>query len=544
MSTKIEATEKCLVVSLENGVDIDFALSAGEYNGLAAARLDGTTFLVAGRGSKPYFTTPEGVIYHTFFFRGTRRQGGQIIIETEAVGVCPPVQQNMDMFLFPCVSGSSGSARDALEIILESRELVLNDEAYRGFSLSYKFGSASRSIHCLLESVAIAPGGILDQASLMEQHMTSNLCRLEEEVTRDSSYSNEENYGSTCIQAPCRGGGSQLYDLVQGSGVAAVTFFEAPGALKKVVTTQPGEDYVTVADFHFQTLSKEFTTQPRMVLATLARAPDSRARRLNRWTAWYDYTTALWQKALGLRRTETVPVVAFDGTGGAGVDPGCTYPELLTVWAERMGWLRGQGIRGIILHTPEWLSAANQPTLVFGGNNCTPFRYQLSDHLGGDEGLRKFCDVAHANGVKVYVWISGHLSIEAPVWKEQPEWIVRNQGQLIWDGHYHTIHAMSFIHGAREWLAADLRHVREATGVDGVWFDSFTNLALQAINYQSPGREPNALGVMGFLGDLSGMGYEIMIECMSQLGVSSWGNLAPDALQGQEELLYISSLRT
>ena len=239
-----------------------------------------------------------------------------------------------------------------------------------------------------------------------------------------------------------------------------------------------------------------------------------------------------------------MPTIAFDGTGAGGVDPGCTYPELLTVWAERMDWLREHGIRGIILHTPEWLSAANQRTRTLGGNNCTPSRYRLSDHLGGDEGMRQFCDTAHAHGMKVYVWISGHLWIEALAWKQHPEWIVRNHGNLIWDGHYHCIHAMSFVHGAREWVAADLQHLRTATGVDGVWFDSFTNLSLQAINYQSPGREPNAPGVVGFLGDLSQMGYEIMVECMSQLGVSSWGNLAPEKLQGQEELLYNTNLRT
>lgn len=544
MSATIATTCMGPSVRFANGVELDLALGGGEYQGIQGARLDGIPFLVRGRGSKPYFVTPEGVAYHTFRYVDLQPTDAGVVLTLAALGVAAPVQQDTDMFLFPRLAVATAGGRDTLTVHLEPHSETVGGESYQGFTVRYAFQSDTRAIHWLLESIAIAPGGTLTETSVMAQHLTSNLCRLEATVDRESTYTNEENYGSTCIQAPCRGGGAQLYDLVQGRGLAVVTYFAAPAALKSVITTMPGEDFVTVADFHYQTLSSTFVSAPRVVLARPTAADETRAARLNRWTAWFDHTTALWQQALGIRPTATLPIIAFDGTGAGGIDPGCTYPELLTDWAARLPWLREQGIRGVILHTPEWLSPTNQRTVTFGGNNCCPFRYQLSDHLGGDAGLRRFCDAAHAQDIKVFIWISGHLATEAPIWREHPEWVVRNHGQLLWDGHYRLIHAMSFVHGARQWLADDLRQVRAATGVDGVWFDSFTNLALQAINYQAPGREPNAPGVFGFLGDLSAMGYEIMIECLSQLGVSSWGNLAPAALSGQEELLYRTSLRT
>lgn len=544
MSAQMEHSPNHLTITLPSGVSVTFAVTETEFGGIAAARLNGTPFLVAGRGSKPYFVTPDGIAYQRFQLRQARAVGDGATIELDAIGLCAPVQQDRDMFLFPRLATNFGEVRDTLELRLEPRTETMNGDDYHGFSVSYTFRSEARAIHWLLESVAIAPGGGLDHATVTAQHLTSNICRLEEEVSRDSVYSTEENYGSSCIHAPSRGGGSPLFDIVQGSGLAVVTYFESPGALKSVTETQPGEDFVTVADFHYGTLSREFQTQPRLVLAAATPSPDTRAKRLNRWTGWFDRTTALWQEALGLRRTETLPAIGLDGTGGGGVDPGTTYPELLLVWAERMPWLREQGIRGVILHTPEWQSAATEPTAIFGGNNCSPMRYRLSDLLGGDDGLKQFCDAAHAHGVKVFVWIAGHLHNEAPIWKEHPEWAVRNEGETLWDGHYQTIHSLSFAQGARDWVAADLRHVREATGVDGVWFDSFANLGIQPVHFGSLGREPNAPGVLGFLGDLSGMGYEIMLESLSQLGVSSWGNLAPEDLQGQEELLYNTSLRT
>jgi len=543
MPAQIEHHEQHLTVTLPNGVEVALAVTNKDFQGIAAASLNGKQFLVPGRGSKPYFITPDGITYHHFHLRDARPSGEGAVLELEAVGVCAPLRQDRDMFLFPRLAPKSGEVRDTLEVRLEPRMQTLNGEDYYGFSVSYAFRSDSRAIHWMLESVAIAPGGALDGAVVMAQHMTSNICRLEEEVSRESVYSTEENYDASCIHAPSRGGGSPLFDIVHGSGLAVVSYFEEPGALKSVTTKEPGEDFVTVADFHYQTLSTEFTTQPRIVLAT-APATETRARRLNRWTAWFDFTTAAWQKALGIRPTETLTTIAFDGTGGGGVDPGTTYPELLIDWAERMPWLRDHGIRGVILHTPEWLSAGTEPTVIFGGNNCCPQRFRLSDFLGGDAGLRRFCDAAHDHGVKVFVWICGHFHNESPIWKEHPEWGVRNEGQMFWDGQYQLVRSLDFAHGGREWMAADLKHVREATGVDGVWFDSWANLGIQPINFQSPGREPNAPGAMGLIGDLSQMGYEIMFESMSQLGVSSWGNLAPEALQGQEELLYNTNLRT
>ena len=542
-----KASTETIPIDLGNGVTLELKLRHGRYAGIAAARLDGDSFLVNGRGTVPYCATPDGIVYTDFAFRELRKRDGATVVSFAALGRVQPVTQDPDMFLFPKLSGNllEQDAEDTLEIILEPREAVVDGEAYRGFAIAYEFRSEKRRIHWLLESVAIAPKGELRDATVISQHLTNNLCRLEETVTRDSLYNTEENYDITCIQAPCRGGGSQIFEIVQDGELAVVTFFAKPGALKAVIQSLPGEEFVTVADFHYGTLASTFTTQPRIVLAAHTGSAASREARVNRWTAWFDYTGALWRKELGIRPTPALPILAMDGTGGGGVDPGFTYPDLLLAWEQRLAWVKEQGFGAIILHTPEWVSAANRRTAVMGGNNCCPFEYKLSDHLGGEAGMKRFCDAAHRHGIQVYVWISGHLAAESPVWRRHPEWAVRNVGNLVWDGHYHVIHALSFTHSAaRAWLLADLLHLRTTTGVDGVWYDSFTNLSLQAINYQSTGREPNAPAVLEFLGELSRAGFDLQFECLSQLGVSSWGNLKPAKITGQEELLYNTGLRT
>jgi len=542
----IECSPAMSSIPFPNGVILELSIQDGLYQGIEEARLDGEIFLVAGRGSRPYCVTPDGIAYTRFRILDRVPEGEGIALECEAVGYAAPLQQKTDMFGFPLLAALSGSFVDKLRILFRPRTMVVGPDIYRGFEVSYQWQSAERKIHWLQESVALAPCGHAEGARMMVQPMTAKSCRLDEVLQLGTFFSTAETYDAVCIQYPGRGGGSQIFDIVSGPRLAAVTFFESAVDHGKTIKANcqklPGEDFVTVADLHYGKLDSHFSSPPRVVLAT-PYASTSREQDINRWTAWFDYTARLWCDQLGIARTKAVPTLGIEGTGIGGVDPGTTYPELLTDWAQRIDWVKDQGFQAILLHTPEWIGAANRKTFVFGGNNCSPWEFRLSEFLGGDEGLRIFCDACHSRGIKVYFWISGHLQREAPAWKKHPEWVVRTQSSNVWDGHYGSIHSISFVHGGAEWVLGDLKAVRAATGVDGVWFDSFANLAHGPINWQSPGLEPNGAAVLRFLGDLSAAGFEIMIEGISQLGVSSWGNLRLPEIAGHEELMLNCSMR-
>ncbi len=534
-------------LDLPHGVQVNLDIRDDRYHGLRDASLNGQTMLVQGRGScLPYIQTPDGIAYTQYRPLQLVESESKYILELEALGQAAPLKSDVDLFGFPRLSQTTGSFSDRISICFEPAIEEVDGELYYGFGVSYSWSSESRAIHWLYESVAIAPLGSVAGGRLMAQNMTQNLCPLEMVIDQSAIFSSQEHYDRSCIESPGRGGGSQIFDLVQRDALAVVSLFREPSAhgngLKSNCQTMQGEDFVTVSDFHYGKLQERFETAQRIVVAA-PRQDDGREDAVNRWTAWYDYTANLWCDKLGMKRSRVTPTLTFEGTGIGGVDIGMSYPELLTVWEERLDWVAKQGFKAINLHTPEWISAANRRTLVFGGNNCCPWEFKVSEQMGGEAGLRRFCDACHARGIKVFVWIAGHLHREAPVWKEHPEWAVKRADDGLWDGHYGVLHSMSFVEGACDWLYQDLKHLRETTGVDGVWFDSFTNLALGAINWQRPDRAPNGPAVMDFLADLSRLGYEIMIECMSQLGVSSWGNLKPAELAGKEELLLNSNMR-
>lgn len=535
-----------------NKISIDLEVGEhGQWFGISRATLAGRPFLVTGRGCcLPYFLTPEGIAYHTFHIRSIDRPLGGLKVECEAVGLAAPVSQNQDLFHFPQIAArATPTVSDILNVHIIERNESVGGEHYCGFEITYEFISDTRKIHWMYESIAFAPDGVINGSRVLAQIMSARESPLEGVLTKSSAYSTAEAYGSLCIQSPPRGGGSPIFDLVQNPTLSVVSYFESAishgCALRGNCQKLPGEDFLTVSDLHYGKLTSSFRTAPRIVLAAVTR-DSSRHTALNRWTSWFDHTSALWRSELGLppqHKTPSMPMLSLEGTGVGDVDPGCTYPQLLKTWIDRLDWVEAQGFKAINLHTPEWIGAANRETIVFGGNNCCPWEFKLSDDLGGEAGLREFCDACHVRGIKVFIWIAGHLHRESPAWKQHPEWIARLPNQGLWDGLYGVIHSLSFAHGAGDWIANDLKALRAATGFDGVWFDSFAGLVLSVINWQSPDREPNAPAVFDFMRDLAASGIEIMIEGISQLGVSSWGNIKLNEIAGHEELLLNTNMR-
>lgn len=543
MTTTIQTTD------LGNGVAVDLAFDGDRYLGIAGARRDGRTFLVAGRGALPWCRTPDGITYDEFrLIRRVQRDGAQVLSFT-ALGRCAPIAADPDMFSLPVITRHCAGTvvEDRLELRLAPAADCVNDEDWRGFTVSYRWSSNERRIHWLYESVAIAPDGDAVGARVMAQNMTRFLCPLESVLAEGTVWSTQEHYDRSCIEAPCRGAGSQLFDLVQGEGLAVVTWFAAPpltnDAIRGNLQKQAGERFVTASDLHYGELGGDFASAERTVLAA-PRAHATREDAIDRWSAWRQRSGAAWRTAIGLGEPLSVPMLTFEGTGAGGIDPGQAYPELLTTWAQRLDWVAAQGFQMVNLHTPEWVSAANRRTAVFGGNNCCPFSFTLSDQLGGEAGLKAFCDACHARGLHVMIWICGHLHREAPIWREHPEWRARSADGRLWDGHYGVIHSLDLAQeGARRWMADDLIRLRRATGVDAVWCDSFAGLFMGAVNHGSPTRAPAAAGTLLLLRELAAAGYQVCIEGLSQLGVSSWGNLRPASIVGQQELLLDTSFR-
>ena len=538
-----------ITLDLGDGILIELGFTNARYDGIVGASRDGSPFLVRGRGSLPWCRTPDGIVYDEFHLADHSQTENEHVISFLAIGRPAPIASDTDMFGFPLMTKNSIRDRieDRLELRLSPAKEIVGGEEWRGFTIQYTWRSSSRQIHWLYESVAMAPNGKSSGARVIAQNMTQNFCPLDVELLEDTAWSTHEHYHRSCIESPCRGAGSQIFDLIQGDGMSVATWFPNPplndNAIRGNFQHCPGDEYVTSSDLHFAGLSNSFTTSPRSVLAA-PRSSTTREDAVNRWTAWHEASAERWCTAIGLIRSRSEPMLTFEGTGAGGIDAGVTYPELLATWIDRLDWVAAQGFKIINLHTPEWVGAANRKTAIYQGNNCCPFEFTLSDHLGGEAGLKAFCDACHLRGIKVMIWICGHLHRESPAWRQHPEWQARTGDGRIWDGHYGIIQSIDLAQpAARKWIADDLVRLRRATGVDAVWCDSFAGLFMGVVNHASEQRIPAATGTLLLFRELAAAGYSIAIEGMSQLGLSSWGNLPPSTLAGRQELLINTSFR-
>jgi hypothetical protein len=62
-----------------------------------------------------------------------------------------------------------------------------------------------------------------------------------------------------------------------------------------------------------------------------------------------------------------------------------------------------------------------------GKKNMNVWDYSVCEGYGGEEGLQALVRECRKHGLRVIAWAPvGHLNAEAPVWKEHPDWVLKN----------------------------------------------------------------------------------------------------------------------
>jgi hypothetical protein len=92
------------------------------------------------------------------------------------------------------------------------------------------------------------------------------------------------------------------------------------------------------------------------------------------------------------------------------------------------------------------------------------------------------------------------------------------------DTHYWGLRVVSMRSGYYQHFIEAMKDVREATGLDGFWIDSWSTFAANGIDYAVPDARPHVKEWLQALAELQGLGYtDILLEGMSPFGVTaSW----------------------
>ncbi|MFA6291665.1 MAG: hypothetical protein WC637_07775, partial [Victivallales bacterium] len=309
--------------------------------------------------------------------------------------------------------------------------------------------------------------------------------------------------------------GAPICDFQAKGKTALCTFFEKPSLTRSRIEKFAGENVIHYSDNHFFPLSKKALLPERKILLFQS----DRNLRKHEWrNLWLDCFTEVRKRILD----------------NYGFSPEIPEPSVHAhLWDADLkkrgaGWTRDLGdafakyaelgYKHVFTHGV-WDSVTSDPTEP-EGNICCPYSFTFAEKFGGAKGMKKLVDKAHESGIGIFQWFGFQFAKNSPIWKEHPEWLLREQNGTPWDGDYGTLWCGRMRSGFGKMLEQQIRKVKDDTGIDGIFFDSYQNLGITCVDWQGDDKAPQAEEIWRMQSRLQKHGYKFRCEVTTVFGVS------------------------
>jgi len=260
---------------------------------------------------------------------------------------------------------------------------------------------------------------------------------------------------------------------------------------------------------------------------------------LNEWTWVFDSLAGRCRAMKGIMAVEPTPTLLWqagwqaklwgrDYFGAAKAGPAqkeCWFYRLaedvprLARWGVRVIYVSGALESDADKTKGDWL-----PGSICFGSVCAPQRLEVSPCMGGEKGLKHLCEVAHQHGVKIVLWSTpAHLSNSSPLLREHPDWLAWKADGAPEHFGYRDITGVSLRRGYFDYAMRQYEKIRNATGFDGLWQDSFLTFGILT-DFSEPTPYPQLDETLDMQRRLQAMGCtEIHIEGCGPFGLTSGG---------------------
>jgi hypothetical protein len=508
-----------------NGLSLDLECAEGVFRGIGRVFLDGVVLRDARLPWTFYSESDTGersVRFESFTLEGVTENADEVALTLRSVGHWMPRQQGADAMGEARISSRRLSAPEAVftwrfRAITE----IIQETEWRGVATSIEFDSGTAPLHWMMETATWEIGGRADGCTLIQQDVST--IRLEETVRADSEFSTIEKFftdgwgGSYPMDMLPRGAGASVCDFQAKGATALCLFAERPGLTRARFEKFPDENVIHYLDRAYFPLSDRGATPERKILA--CRSP----RELQRhdWrNLWLDCFTEVRRRILANYDFELeIPQPA---SGGHLWDSdlkrlGSKWPDAMERDFPEYARL---GYKQLYLHGV-WESITSDPNPPASGNICCPYSFRFADAFGGAERMKLLNDAAESAGLRLMQWFSFHLSQYAPIWKEHPDWILKEANGDPWDGNYRSLYSgrMRSEYG-REFLR-QITEVKKQTGISGIFWDSYQNLGVTCIDWGAADKAPQAEEIFRMQAELQRQGFLQRMEIVGIFGVSA-----------------------
>ncbi len=137
--------------------------------------------------------------------------------------------------------------------------------------------------------------------------------------------------------------------------------------------------------------------------------------------------------------------------------------------------------------------------------------------------MRELADAARGLDLEIFQWFSFHISKVSAIWREHPDWLMREANGDPWDGNYGDIFSGRIRSEYGRWFQGRVEEVRRDTGIAGIFWDSYQNLGVTCVDWQGPDKTPQAADIWRMQAELQKAGRRQRCEITTVFGVSNVG---------------------
>ena len=578
----ITRDDDAVCVSWPNGCAIKFACDpAGDLQGIRDVTVNGIALRCPAKLWRPRFSTPQGVVYTRFtLVDAAPTSRGQVDVVCTAHGYRSGICEEQDEYLGDMVelSADDSPIEDEFTWCLRPAEQELDGRRFVGFSVQYRFRASdpARQLWRIFDDATWEIGGALAGNTLFLQ---GQLNPPVTKLTPDTFFTTACNYyGSemkglmgpaqrVSFQRLPRMGTLQAFDFIAHDDGVLFGRFDPLVDVMSIVQTVPGEDVVHVLDELRRPLGNELATHPKLILFHATPEPLTDIAHRNLWCRAYDFVHDACRARHGIRPSPVMPRVWIPQIGeryqigsASGPRERLLYylaDETLAQWAQ-------MGVREVCTHSL-WVSDYTVDRLVRKEDSgwhgqlvvsgiCSVRVHEIDPLWGGVEALGYFVNRAHELGMKVQVWYATHLSRRAPIFAERPDFMLMARDGLPNGGGFgkQVLITMDLANpDCFDWEFGKLKAVREATGIDGFFHDSYGNMTFLPSNYAGA-----RIGQQEAYGRLMRKLQDLGMDSFTAEGIGPWavghfgmglvadrpgGGRYQNALEwwlGQEDMIY------
>ncbi len=509
-----------------NGLSLELLVGAeGGFAGVGQVWHEGVP-LRSGRLPWTIYTESEGenfgARFESFTLRGVERGAdGSAVVTFTARGAWMPRVQQADAMgearikarrLDSPEATFTWSFRAIIERIFENE--------WSGLAMRIGYECEGAPIHWIMEAATWEIGGEAAGATLIQQDVST--IQLEQEVAADSAFSTIEKFftegwgGSYPMDMLPRAAGAGICDFQAKGDRALCLFAEKPGLTRARLEKYADENVIHHLDRAYFPLGAKVRAPERKLLVHKAPSPLKRHERRNLWLdcffevrarihANYDFRLEvpepcsgahLWDKEIKARMDKWLDPLERDLK---------EYAKL--------------GYKQAFIHGV-WDSITSDPNPPAAGNICCPYTFTFAEAFNGAERMKRLNDEAARQGVRLMQWFSFHLSKHAPVWRQHPDWVMKEANGDPWDGNYGSLWSGRVRSGFGDWFKRQILDVQTDTGIGGIFWDSYQNLGVTCLDWGAPDKSPQADEIFRMQGELQRKGFKQRVEVVTIFGVS------------------------